>query len=94
MGFPHSGQNFMFPGASCPSGHFTVCEDPHSPQNFRPGETGLPHFTHGFPTAVVSAPQLPQNFMFTGLFVPHFGHGFTCCWVAGCIAWGICWAMP
>src|SRR5687767_1352699 len=36
-GFPHSGQNFMFPGTSCPSGHLSVCGAPHSPQNLSPG---------------------------------------------------------
>src|SRR6266540_118245 len=78
---PHSGQNFMFPGTSWPSGHFRNCDAPHSPQNLSPGGTGLPHFTHGLlPAAtVVSAPQFQQNFVVTGLIVPHLGHALVCC---------------
>src|ERR671935_1727984 len=83
-GFPHSGQNFMFPGTSCPSGQGGVCGAPHSPQNLSPGGTGLPHLTHGLlPAAtVVSAPQFPQNFTFTGFIVPHFGQAL--CWDPCC----------
>src|SRR6266545_1789921 len=75
-GLPHSGQNFMFPGTSWPSGQRTTCDAPHSPQNLRPGGTGLPHLMQGLlPAAtVVSAPQFPQNFTFTGFIVPHLGH--------------------
>src|SRR5207247_1698788 len=82
----------MLPGTSCPSGHFSVCAAPHSPQNLRPGGTGLPHLMHGLlPAAtVVSAPQFPQNLMFTGFIVPHFGHAFICCCGCWAIIPGIC----
>src|SRR6266700_2010280 len=80
-GLPHSGQNFMFPGTSWPSGQRTTCDAPHSPQNFSPGGTGFPHLMHGLlPAAtVVSAPQFPQNFTFAGFMVPHLGHALVCC---------------
>src|SRR5206468_2799824 len=89
-GFPHSGQNFLLPGTSCPSGHFSVCAAPHSPQNLSPGGTGLPHLMHGLlPAAtVVSAPQFPQNFVVVGFIVPHFGHARCCCCCC-CGGWAI-----
>src|SRR6266508_5339584 len=91
-GLPHSGQNFMFPGTSWPSGQRTTCDAPHSPQNLRPGGTGLPHLMQGLlPAAtVVSAPQFPQNFTFTGFIVPHLGHALVCCWGPWAIMPPIC----
>src|SRR5256886_17710491 len=82
----------MLPGTSCPSGHFSVCAAPHSPQNLSPGGTGLPHLMHGLlPAATdVSAPQFPQNFVVVGFIVPHFGQARICCCGGSALIPGLC----
>src|SRR6266508_2418127 len=83
------------PGAGGGTGSIVnqpVTDVPHSPQNLRPGGTGLPHLMQGLlPAAtVVSAPQFPQNFTFTGFIVPHLGHALVCCWGPWAIMPPIC----
>ena len=44
--------------------------EPHSPQNFMPGELAAPHVAHG---TASGEPQSPQNFRPASFWNPHTG---------------------